>query len=88
MSDGVNDSVDSCPFKQMQVSADEHFSCRWRDEEGCCRYKADRKDLMKSLSLLSSKIFELSRLNNIPPDKSVEVCFLLNTANSVLSSIK
>ena len=75
-----------CPFFQEVEDKVNSKSCRWQDDEGLCCYKADKHDLMKSLSLLCSKAFEMRRRDCLPLDKMTDVCYLLNTARAILDS--
>lgn len=75
-----------CPFFQEDDNKENGLSCRWKDSNGLCCYKADKHDLMKALSLLSSKVFEKRRRDSLPPDKITDVCYLLNTARVLLDS--
>lgn len=78
--DGVSLHVRECPFG----SDCEGPACPWRDAGDLCRYQADRRDLMRALSLLSTRVFEMSRRNAIPTETVTDICLLLDSARSLL----
>ena len=82
--DGMDDSNGACPFGQRDVISSGN-SCPWKDS-GRCGYKAVRQDLMKSLSLLCTKVFEMSKTNNIPTDIMTEACLLMNSTRELLEN--
>lgn len=82
--DGFSGSYCACPFGQVNAGASDK-PCPWRNADRC-GYTANRHDLMKSLSLLSAKVFEMSRKNNLPPDKTTETCMLLDSARRLLDN--
>ena len=82
--DGVALPVRECLFGSDYESP----ACPWRDAENLCRYQADRRDLMKALSLLSTRVFEMSRRNAIPTETVTDICLLLDSARSLLEKSK
>ena len=84
--EGVALHAQGCP---LGVAGDSNGpACPWRDGEGLCRYQADRRDLMKSLSLLSTRVFELSRRDAIPAETMTDTCLLLDTARTLMEKCK
>ena len=81
---GMNTSGCVCPFGQCDVISSEK-TCPWKDNERC-GYEADRHDLMKSLSLLCTKVFEMSKTNRIPTNKTTEACMMLNSTLELLEN--
>ena len=75
-----------CPFG---VGGDSYSTvCPWKDDEDLCRYPADRRDLMKSLSLLCTRVFELSKRNAIPAETMTDTCLLLGSARTLIEKSK
>ena len=70
------------------MGCDNSSVCTWRDDGDLCRYPADRRDLMKSLSLLSTRVFELSKRNAIPAETMTDTCLLLDSARTLIEKSK
>ena len=81
--DGAIDNK-GCPFDDRRV---EISTCPWKDDNNRCRYKANRHDLMVSLSRLSTRIFKLSKQDSLPANTITEACLLLQkTQNLIVKS--
>lgn len=83
--EGMPFRVQECPFG---MGCDNSPVCPWRDDGDLCRYPADRRDLMKSLSLLSTRVFELSKRNAIPAETMTDTCLLLDSARTLIEKSK
>ena len=80
---GRNNSNCACPF-----GFDERLSgkpCPWQKDNRCV-YKANRKKKKKNLSLLTSRIFEMSRMKNFPAGSTTKICMMLDSARKLLDN--
>ena len=80
--DRKNSPFNECPFDRK--TKDKGSCCPWRNEKNLCCFKADRSDLMKSLSLLSTRVFEMSKHNALPTETITDACLLLNNVRSLM----
>lgn len=84
--EGMSPHALECPFGMGCENSSP--GCPWRDDGDLCRYQADRRDLMKSLSLLSARVFELSKRNAIPAETMTGACLLLDSARTLMERSK
>ena len=86
---GLNFSLtcETCPFRNESVKSihGESRYCKWRTVDGKCKYMANRHDLMKSLSQLTSKVFEMAKENKITPEMATHACVLMSMTDELFT---